>query len=202
MTRLVTNNQLQCCRLSLRWTWNELTRVWKSPNTSKREKISVTAEEAEETKKKIQKNTKKPHLDSWTVYCSWEAMLLRVTADHSDTDPLFSVVPGINQTFRVGVWEAGNMGKWTDSTLAWVKKWWLDNWPQIAFKAAALVGCFRGQNTQMGQAAHADPLSTEERCTRTGPQSDRRRWPQFSCEWTWRVWWFHSSPMWPRGELL
>lgn len=110
MTRLVTNNQLQCCRLSLRWTWNELTSVWKSPNTSKREKISVTAEEAEETKKKIQKNTKKTHQDSWTVYCSWEAMLLRVTADHSDTDPLFSVVPGINQTFRVGVWEARNMG--------------------------------------------------------------------------------------------
>lgn len=45
MTRRVTNDQPQCCRLSLRWIWNELTRVWTSPNTRD------TAEEAKETQK-------------------------------------------------------------------------------------------------------------------------------------------------------
>lgn len=85
------------------------------------------------------------------MYCSWEAILLRVTTDHGDNDHLFNVVPGINQTFRVDVLEAGNMGKWKDLTLAWTKQWWLDNWlrSQIVFKAAALVGCSWCQNNVM-----------------------------------------------------
>lgn len=78
------------------------------------------------------------------MYCSWEAMLLRVTADHSDTDPLFSVVPGINQTFRVGVWEARNMGKWTDSTLAWVKKMMAGQLASDCLQSCSSCGLFQG----------------------------------------------------------
>lgn len=124
---------LQCCRLSLRWTWNELTRVWKSPNTSKREKISVTAEEAEETKKKKKYNRiqKKKPIKTAELCIVVEKPCCSVwLADHSDTDPLFSVVPGINQTFRVGVW--------------WLKKWWLNNWPQDCLQSCSSCGLFQG----------------------------------------------------------
>lgn len=72
------------------------------------------------------------------MYCSGEAILLGVTADHGDTDHLLSVVPGTDPSFRVDVLGAGNTGRWEDSTLHGPNS---DGWTQTVFKAAALVGC-------------------------------------------------------------
>lgn len=104
-------------------------------------------------------------------------MLLRVTADHSDTDPLFSVVPGINQTFRVGVWEAGNMGKWTDSTLAWVKKWWLRQLASDCLQSRSCCGLFQGSEYAEGSG-----------CPGLTPPSRPVHWGKVHKNWTTERW--------------